>query len=327
MLLQPLLFYLSTNKLYIKLIWLDICGNYFLTFSFLKPKKKPMKKIIILIIIVFGWYSADAQSNIQKVAAQSQAAPNIATSTAGQQTTVTSAQPGNYNQTSGNNAPAYTTSSRQVNSNQYISVSQSFSRGRNSGRSRIYVKSPGRNFALNAAYLVPAIKTTLVSACSINNRVAAAPMNFSSYYQCDTVHNSGILPEIRPVSKGESGVGIVTNRMQSFSAAINNHRPQYRCLNNNFMENCGMGWYSIHLASFKNLDYCRAAIRYIKSRYKTDVFLFEDFSVYNRYHLVMGKYRKYFVAENMLRKIRKEMPCAFVVNWDNYYQRILFTQE
>lgn len=37
---QQLLFYLSANKLYMSLIWLDICGNYFPTFSFFLTKIK-----------------------------------------------------------------------------------------------------------------------------------------------------------------------------------------------------------------------------------------------------------------------------------------------
>ncbi|HOV11490.1 MAG TPA: hypothetical protein PLT47_04725 [Bacteroidales bacterium] len=285
-----------------------------------------MKKISLFIIVVFGWYSSDAQSNIQKVAIPGQAAQNIGNVAVSQQQTVSSVQSASNYQAAGSNASAYTTS-QQANINKYEPVSQSFSSGRKSGHYRLSVKSPARNFALNADYLVPAIKTTLVSAYYANSKASAEPKNFSSYYQFDTVNNSGILPEIQPITKWEPGVGIVTDRVHTSIAGINYKTHKYRCLSNNAFTNYGMNWYSIHLASFKNLDYCRAAIRYIKSRYKTEVFLFDDFSVYKRYHLVMGKYRKYFVAENMLRKIRKEMPGAFVVNWNSYYQLILFTRE
>ncbi|HPS27070.1 MAG TPA: hypothetical protein PK269_05615 [Bacteroidales bacterium] len=284
-----------------------------------------MKKLSLFLIVVFSWYGSDAQSNIQKVAIQSQAAQTIGASTTGQQKTVTTVQSANNYQAAGSNAPVNTTS-QQTNVNNYVPVNQAFSSGRKSGHYRFYVKSPARNFALNADYLVPAIKTTLFSACYANKKASAAPKNYSSYYRFDTVNYTRLLPDILPVTKWESGRGSVTTRMH-LALVENNNTLKYRCLSNNVFENSGLNWYSIHLASFNNLDYCRAAIRYIKGRYKTEVFLFDDFSVYKRYHLVMGKYRKFFVAENMLRKIRKEMPGAFVVNWNNYYQRILFSQD
>ncbi len=135
------------------------------------------------------------------------------------------------------------------------------------------------------------------------------------------IHKPEIYEDINVKTKSESaGTGNCIN-------AGNKRIPHTRlkCIYGNVADISGPGWYSIHVAAFKDLKFCRKLISYIESRYKLKTYVFDDFSVNMRYHLVMGKYRVYYVADDILRRVRKEMPAAFVINWNRYSRMLLFT--
>jgi hypothetical protein len=73
--------------------------------------------------------------------------------------------------------------------------------------------------------------------------------------------------------------------------------------------------YGVHVAAFKNYDYCVAVSKWLRKKYKAITYIVEDQSGYIHYHLVFGRWLNYKSAEIFEGKVRKDAPNAFVFRW------------
>ncbi len=278
-----------------------------------------MKAITTLLLFCLIQYFVVAQSNMQKAAVYS--VSNQATYTSGntQKTNVTTVSSGTSYQ-SQSSTPSYNQSVPQINPTRYVANNQYVIHSAGKNIKTISEESNLHKFVDNSGYN-PVIRKIVfpISKVCKEKEVVIRNSNvlLSTLKEPISVFNSN---SVAPAS-------ISINGTSSSFQANNKIIPvkRYKCVYGNYADYYGPGWYSIHVASFKNLDYCKTVIRYMKNRYKLDAFVFDDLtSVTMRYHLVLGKYRKYFVAENILRYIKQEMPYAFVINWNRFSQMIFF---
>ncbi len=282
-----------------------------------------MKKIIPFLLLFSIPFFVAAQSNMRNAGQYSISAQAANSSVNTQKVNVTTASPpANYQQS--NVAPSYHQSAPVINSNQYIPNSQYVVRS-SSGHTKVHaeMKAP-QKFALDFDFN-PLITNILFPASrTVSKTIVKIPgVLFNS------LSDSGSITVSRPVVPAKMNVDLSdkvrTTYVQKKSECQSNKPFRYRCIYGNYSGSSDLGWYSIHVASFNKLDYCKTVTHYMKNKYKIDVFVFEDsFSVNRPYHIVLGKYRKYFVAENILRKIKNEMPGAFVISWNRFSWMIIF---
>jgi len=282
-----------------------------------------MKKIIPVILLCCVHYFVSAQSVMQKAASAN--ASRVSTGSSGNTPThnVSSSNSGsNYHVKSA--TPTYNVNTSNAVPNQYVPNNQVYT---TSGRSHFKIaqsKPVAEKIAIVSdlnpvitKVLFPHQKPARKNVVKNTNVLFGTPGDSSKIF----VSNSKA-PVLVTVVHQNSGSPAAVKAEYVYPK---NKLYRYRCIYGNVADYYGPGWYSIHVAAFKNLDYCKTVIRYMKNRYKLEVYLFEDWTAVNmRYHLVLGKYRRYFVAENMLSYIKKEMPTAFVINWNRYAEMILF---
>ncbi|HOY30975.1 MAG TPA: hypothetical protein PKW80_03760 [Bacteroidales bacterium] len=288
-----------------------------------------MKKLIHFIVLFSIGYFVAAQSNIQKSVSNTYSSHTSCPAGDAQKTSITMGHaPATYQQVSAptNNAPASSVpaSNQYENHNQYETYNQYVaptSRGYKKG----YYSKPEQGQLLHIPdYYIPVIRKSVLPVNRPDKCIVVRKPDVLLSQSFDSVSPAVIKPVMQPeISTGHSRYGSTTN-LKPKSKSSTPELPGYRCVYGDFTECNGLNWYSIHVASFKNPDFCRTAIRYFKGRYKLEVFVFYDFSVNMRYHLVIGKYRKHFAAENILRKMIKEMPGAFIVNWNRFSKMIIF---
>jgi len=281
-----------------------------------------MKKIIPVLLLCCIQYFVSAQNaqksasvNVSKASTYSSGntqAAHVSTSNSNTNHQVKSATP-NYNQNTSSGS-----------SNQYVPNNQLYTTS-GSKHFRTVANMPVAEKITIVSEFNPVLSKVLFPHQRPAKKIAAKNSNVLFSTVSDSAHVFSGKP-ITPVLISVAGQNNGTSGAVKTEYVYPKNKPyRYKCIYGNFADNYGPGWYSIHVASFKNLDYCKKAIRYMKTRYKLDVYLFDDLSSVNmRYHLVLGKYRVYFVADNILRYIRKEMPSAFVINWNRYAQMILF---
>ncbi|HNW90267.1 MAG TPA: hypothetical protein PKN48_11430 [Bacteroidales bacterium] len=282
-----------------------------------------MKKIIPFLLLFSIQFFVAAQSNMRNAGQYSIAAPAANTTVSTPNTNVVTVNaPANYRQS--NVTPSYNQSAPVINSNQYISNSQYVVRSHSRHTIEYAEMKESEKFALDFDFN-PLIKNILFPAArTVNKTVVKKPgVLFNSLSDSGSIHASmPMVTDKMNVELSNKGTAAYVQKKYLFQP---NKPFRYRCIYGNYSGKSDLGWYSIHVASSKNLDYCTTVTRYMKNRYKLDVFVFEDsFSVNRPYHIVLGKYRKYFVAENILRKIKKEMPGAFVISWNRFSWMIIF---
>ena len=282
-----------------------------------------MKKIIPLFLLCFVCYFVSAQSVMQKAANAN--VSRISTGSSGNTPTHNvSASNSNSNYQVKSATPNYSVNTSNAVPNQYVPSNQVYTTsGRNHYRT-IQSKPVAEKIAI-VSDLNPVLTKVLFPYQKPAKKTAVKNTNvlFSTVGDSSGVFVSNSkAPVLVNVAHQNNGSSTAVKTAYVYPK---NKLYRYRCIYGNVADYYGPGWYSIHVASFKNLDYCKTVIRYMKNRYKLDVYLFEDWTCVNmRYHLVLGKYRKYFVAENMLSYIKKEMPLAFIINWNRFSQMILF---
>lgn len=285
-----------------------------------------MKKIIPVLLLCCVHYFVSAQSVMQKAASAN--VSSVSTGSSGNTPTHT-VSTSNSNSNSNSNyqvktaTPTYNVNTSNAVPNQYVPNNQVYITSGRSHFQTVQSKPVAEKIAI-VSDLNPVITKVLFPFQKATKKIAIKNTNvlFSTPGDSSTV--------FVPNSKAPVLVNVVHQKSGSPATVKTeyiypkNKLYRYRCLYGK-IDDYRLGWYGIHVAAFKNLDYCKTVIRYMKSRYKLDVYLFEDWTSVNmRYHLVLGKYRRYFVAENMLSYIKKEMPTAFVVNWNRYAEMILF---
>jgi len=282
-----------------------------------------MKKIIPVLLLCCIQYFVSAQSNAQKSASVNVSKASTYSSGNTQAVHVSTSNSGTSYQ-SKQATPIYSPTSTKGNSNQYVPNNQLYT---TSGckHFRTVANKPVVEKITIVSEFNPVLSKVLFPNLRPARKTAVKISNVLFSTVSDSAHvftGKPITPLPIPVVSQNNGTSGVVKTEYVYPK---NKMYRYRCIYGNVADYYGPGWYSIHVASFKNLDYCKTVIRYMKSRYKLDVYLFYDLTSVNmRYHLVLGKYRKYFAVENILSYLKQEMPYAFIVNWNRYAQMILF---
>jgi len=288
-----------------------------------------MKKIIPVLLFCCIQYFVSAQSDLQKSANVN--VSRISTGSSGNSPTY-NVSTSNSNSSSNSNSNYQQVRATPNSSPNYSNASYNQPVPNN----QLYTTSGSKHFntvtnkgVAENNIVIPAIKPVLIKKIFPYHRPSRKDAVKNSNVLFSTVADSSnvftgkpITPVLINVARQNNGTSGVIKTAYIYPK-IKHYR--YRCIYGNYTDFNGLGWYSIHVASFKNPEYCKPLIRYLKNKYKLEVYVFDDLSSVNmRYHLVLGKYRAYFVASNILRYISKEMPYAFIVNWNRYAQMILF---
>lgn len=279
-----------------------------------------MKKIIPVLLLCCVHYFVSAQSVMQKAASAN--VSRVSNGSSGNTPThnvSTSNSNSNYQVKSA--TPTYNVSTSNAVPNQYVPNNQVYTTSGRRHFQTVQSKPVAEKIAV-VSDMNPVITKVLFPLQKPTKKIAVKKTNvlFSTLGDSSNVFvPNSKAPVLVNVVHQNSGSPIAVKTEYIYPK---NRLYRYRCLYGKIAD-YGLGWYGIHVAAFKNLDYCKTVIRYMKNRYKLDVYLFEDWTSVNmRYHLVLGKYRRYFVAENMLSYIKKEMPTAFVINWNRYAEMI-----